>query len=166
MSSKKKAKRTVAKAHRAILKNYRNAQRECVNGCGRAKAGHRYCAACGTALPITGLVAKHVPAPSPMAAPAFLAKGAAPIDPLRFGSSDDPDPAERERVFQEEYSRRLSTPVTKSAPAPAPSFRESRNSSPVDAQFAVQDLLASRYHSDPAVREATWDAIHSHTKGR
>lgn len=146
MSSKRNAKRTVAKAHRAILKNYRNAQRECVNGCGRAKAGHRYCAACGTALPLTGLVAKSRPRPT---AP-FVAESAAPTDPLWFGHRDDndPDPAVREAAWQRQFSGL----VTKSQ-APAAD----------DAP-----LLWDPSSADPAERELAFKQAFNHdiTKGR
>ncbi|MER6374868.1 hypothetical protein ABT255_42400 [Streptomyces mirabilis] len=193
MSSKKIP---VAKRQRLLTKALKKSLRMCSNGCGTAKAGANYCADCGTKLPIVGgptALTKNAPAPTPMAAPAFLAKSAASTDPLRFGSVDDPDPAERERVFQEQYNRRLDAPVVKSASAPdEPPFWDPNSADPAErerawreehelsmdkgqgaprastrhAPFAVQDLMDALYHSDPAIREATWNALNSRvTKG-
>jgi hypothetical protein len=147
--SKKKVKRTVAKANRAILKTIRIAQRECVKGCGRGKAGDRYCTDCGTALPLaTGSVTKS--APTPMAAPAFLAKSAPPTDPLWFGHRDDndPDPAVREAAWRQTFAGFVGKSASQGTPAPN------------------EPLLGDPNSADPAERERAWQQAYNHaTKG-
>lgn len=165
MSSRKTG--VVAKRQRLITKALKKTLYECVNGCGRGKAGDRYCTDCGTALPIYGGATKSAPAPT-LPPPAFLAKSETPTDPLCFDRGDSPDPAERERAWQEEYNRLLSKPAIKSAPAPdEPSFWDPSSSDPQLSLSAIHDLSDARYHSDPAVREATWNALNNRsTKGR
>jgi hypothetical protein len=81
VSSKKKAKKSVARYARTVQKNIRIAQRTCVNGCGRAKAGYRFCPDCGASLPGYA-VEKNTVTPTAD----FLTKGAAstvavPVNP-------------------------------------------------------------------------------------
>jgi ribosomal protein L32 len=172
VSSKKTG--VVAKRQRLVTKAVKDAMRRCVNGCGKGKPGHRFCTDCGTALPIFGgAVAKNEAAPS-VPTPAFLAKSVSetpserPADPMCFTSVDDPDPAVRERAWQAEFSRRLGTPVTKAASVPDEQpFWDPNTSDPNLGLSAIHDLLDARYHSDPAVREATWNALNDRiTKGR
>ncbi|GGX94742.1 hypothetical protein [Streptomyces anandii] len=152
----------MAKRQRLLTKALKKALHECVNGCGRGKAGNRYCTDCGTALPIFDGAAKSA------SAPAFLAKSETPTDPLCFDWGDSTDPAERERAWHEEYNRLISKPAVKSASAPdEPSFWDPNSSDPQLSLSAIHDLSDARYHSDPAVREATWNALNNRsTKGR
>ncbi|MCH5677931.1 ribosomal protein S18 [Streptomyces gilvus] len=172
MSSNKTG--VVAKRQRLITKAIKNALLRCVNGCGKGKPGDRFCTDCGTALPIAGgAVAKNEAAPS-VPAPAFLAKSVSETpserlpDPLNFASLDDPDPAARERAWQAEFSRRFGTPVAKAASVPDEQpFGDPSTSDPTLVLSAIHDLSDARYHSDPAIREATWNALNNHTtKGR
>lgn len=110
MSSRKTG--VVAKRQRLLTKALKKALHECVNGCGRGKAGNRYCTDCGTALPIFDGAAKSA------SAPAFLAKSETPTDPLCFDWGDSTDPAERERAWHEEYNRLISKPAVKSRRLP------------------------------------------------
>ncbi|GAX52857.1 hypothetical protein [Streptomyces olivochromogenes] len=146
--SSKKSKGALSRRQRMIQKNIRIAMRECVNGCGRGKAGARYCVDCGTALPIAGGVTKSVPAPTP-SAPAFLAKSRASTDALWFGHRDDndPDPAAREAAWQRQFNGlviKSQAPVAEDAP-----LRWDPNS------------------ADPAERELAWQQVYTHaSKGR
>ncbi|WP_430378409.1 hypothetical protein [Streptomyces sp. B1-3] len=132
----------VARRQRAITKALKKALHECVNGCGRGKAGDRYCTECGTALPIFGGAAKSAPAPA-LPAPAPV------TDPLWFGhrNDHDSDPAVREAAWQQAFNSLVSksqTPTAASAP-----------------------LVGDPNSPNPAERERAWQQAYNHaTKGR
>lgn len=116
----------------------------CTNGCGKGKPDGNFCVHCGTELPRAAAKAAQYD-PTPTLAPAFLAKGAAPADPLRF-RFDDPDPAAREAAWNARFVGKSATPAAPATDRP---------------------LLWDPNSPDPAEREAAWQqAYRAHTEGR
>lgn len=134
---------TQIEGYRTVQKSERLAQLHCTNGCGKGKPGASFCHDCGTKLPRA--VAKAAQNESiPLAAPAFLAKGAAPSDPPTFNVDFyDPDPAVRERAWNEQYNR-VANKSAAPDPADQPFLWDINSSDPNEREMAWRQAFAAR----------------------